>query len=73
MRLWRFLLLTLLILATLPGVVAAGLDPKTDSIGIYFDAAGNTNCAPVGMFVPTNIYLLLSLSLIHISEPTRPY
>ncbi|MBK9776345.1 MAG: hypothetical protein IPP62_08320 [bacterium] len=60
MRLWRFLLLTLLILATLPGVVAAGLDPRTDSIGIYFDTGGNTNCAPVGMFVPTNIYLLLS-------------
>lgn len=53
-------LVALLLVSMMASVAFAGLDPDTDSFGIYFDAAGNANCAPVGMFVPTNVYLLLS-------------
>ncbi|MBK6733370.1 MAG: hypothetical protein IPG61_04675 [bacterium] len=58
MRCARFLVLGL-ILAMTPLTAMGGLDYKTDSFGLYFDDTGNANCAPVGMFVPTNVYLLL--------------
>ncbi|MBK6734776.1 MAG: hypothetical protein IPG61_11960 [bacterium] len=53
-------LVALLLVSMMASVAFAGLDPDTDSFGVYFDTAGMTNCAPVGMFVPTNVYLLLS-------------
>ncbi len=49
----------LLALALLPGIATAGLDNKTDSFGVYFDSAGNTNCVNAAPFVPTTAYLLL--------------
>jgi len=50
---------TLLALVLLASMATAGLDNKTDSFGVYFDTAGNTNTTTVGPFVPTNAYLLL--------------
>jgi hypothetical protein len=38
---------------------AAGLDPATDSFGVYFDLAGNTNCTTAGAMQPVTTYLLL--------------
>jgi len=38
---------------------AAGLDPDTDSIGIYFDADGTTNCISAAPFEVLTAYLLL--------------
>jgi hypothetical protein len=60
MRQPRTLLIILLALSMLPGIATAGLDNKTDSFGVYFDTAGNTNCASgVAPFVPTPAYLVL--------------
>ena len=45
------------------GVVAApafaGLDPATDSFGVYFDLAGNTNCRTAEAMQPVTAYLIL--------------
>ncbi len=41
-------------------VACAGLDPDPDSMGIYFDATGNSNCLWNGPFAPFSAYLLLS-------------
>ncbi|MBK7190436.1 MAG: hypothetical protein IPH86_17640 [bacterium] len=50
-----------IVLAALAGPAAfAGLDPDRDSMGIYFDTAGNINCAPLSPFTPQNAYLLLA-------------
>lgn len=47
--------------AALAGPAAfAGLDPDTDSMGFYFDTAGNTNCSNLIVFWPQPAYLLLS-------------
>ena len=48
-----------LIISAAP-VAVAGLDPDPDSMGIYFDAAGNSNCLWNGPFAPFSAYLLLS-------------
>lgn len=36
-----------------------GLEPDYDSLGIYFDTMGSTNCSNIGPFQPTPAYLLL--------------
>lgn len=53
-------LISLLFVGLFVSPALAGLDPDTDSMGIYFDTAGNTNClsGPLA-FVPFNAYLLL--------------
>jgi hypothetical protein len=38
---------------------AAGLDPDPDSMGIYFDTAGNSNCLVMPPFQQVSAYLLL--------------
>ena len=47
------------LMGLLPVAASAGLDPKTDSIGVYFDVAGNSNCATATPFVPFPVYILL--------------
>jgi hypothetical protein len=48
------------ILVGLAGTTAfAGLDPATDSFGIYFDLDGTTNCTTAGAFQPLTAYLIL--------------
>ncbi|MBK6735594.1 MAG: hypothetical protein IPG61_16260 [bacterium] len=50
-----------IVLAALAGPAAfAGLDPDRDSMGIYFDTAGNTNCAALNPFIIQPAYLLLA-------------
>lgn len=50
-----------ILLAALAGPAAfAGLDPDRDSMGIYFDTAGNTNCAVLNPFIIQPAYLLLA-------------
>ncbi|MBK8167345.1 MAG: hypothetical protein IPK64_15490 [bacterium] len=59
-------LLTICVLVALSaGAAHAGLDPDGDSMGIYFDPAGNSNCITAGLFTPVNAYLLLA-------NPTAP-
>ena len=53
------LLLLGLAIALAPLGASAGLDNKTDSFGVYFDNAGNNNCATVNPWTPTPVYLLL--------------
>jgi hypothetical protein len=51
---------TLLLVSLFASVAFAGLDSGTDSFGVYFDTAGNTNTLPVQpIFAPFNVYLLL--------------
>lgn len=40
-------------------VAFAGLDPDTDSMGIYFDTAGNSNTLAAAPFAQFGAYLLL--------------
>ena len=54
----RFLASVLLVVLT-TGPAVAGLDPATDSIGIYFDPDGNTNCTTAAPFEPFPAYLVL--------------
>lgn len=51
------LLAIVVALVALPAI--AGLDPATDSFGIYFDMDGNTNCTTAGAFQPLTAYLIL--------------
>lgn len=52
-------LVALLLVSMMASVAFAGLDPDTDSFGVYFDQAGMSNCATIPMFTPTPVYLLL--------------
>jgi len=52
--------LTVLLLVALTASFAhAGIDPATDSFGVYFDLAGNTNCVTAPMFTAFPAYLIL--------------
>ena len=52
-------LVTLLLVSLFASLAYAGLDPGTDSFGIYFDTAGNTNCTTAAPFQPVSAYLIL--------------
>lgn len=79
----RLMIAALLFLAssTLATGSMAGLDPDTDSMGIYFDTGGNNNCVAMNAFTPFPAYLLLmnpaesingfacSLNLVSAIEP----
>jgi len=52
-------LVALLLVSMMATVAFAGLDPDTDSFGVYFDTAGNTNTSTAMLFTPFNAYLLL--------------
>lgn len=52
-------LVALLLVSMMASVAFAGLDPDTDSFGVYFDTAGNTNCMAAAPFMPVNVYILL--------------
>lgn len=52
-------LVALLLVSMMATVAFAGLDPDTDSMGLYFDTAGNTVCSTQPVFTPFNAYLLL--------------
>ena len=62
----KLMMVVAALLVWLPAVeAAAGLDPNPDSVGIYFDPAGNANTATVPPFVPFHAYLI-------VSNPTSP-
>jgi len=50
---------TLLLVAMVASAAFAGLDPATDSFGVYFDTDGNTNCATAAAMVPVSAHLVL--------------
>jgi hypothetical protein len=52
-------LLALMLTALLAAPVFAGLDPATDSFGVYFDTDGNTNCTTATTGQLVTAYLLL--------------
>ncbi len=53
-------LVVLLLVSLMASVAFAGLDPDTDSFGVYFDTAGNVNSlAGQAPFSPFMVYLLL--------------
>jgi len=52
-------LVALLLVSLMASVAFAGLDPDTDSFGVYFDTAGNVNSVAAPIFTPTPVYLLL--------------
>ncbi len=52
-------LVALLLVSMMASVAFAGIDPDPDSFGVYFDTAGNNNCATAPAFMPTTAYLLL--------------
>lgn len=52
-------LVALLLVSMMASVAFAGLDPDTDSFGVYFDMGGNTNCTTAPLFTPFPAYLLL--------------
>ncbi len=51
--------MTILIAGLLASAACAGLDPATDSFGIYFDTAGNINCTTAAASAPVTAYLIL--------------
>jgi hypothetical protein len=51
--------MALLLAGIMASVAVAGLDPATDSFGVYFDTAGNTNCTTAAPFQAVTAYLLL--------------
>ena len=53
------ILMALLIAGTLASTASAGLDPDSDSFGVYFDTEGNTNCTTAGAFQTVTAYLIL--------------
>ena len=52
-------LIAVLIVGMMAPVALVGLDPATDSFGIYFDAAGNTNCTTAAAYQQISAYLIL--------------
>ncbi|MBK8166364.1 MAG: hypothetical protein IPK64_10455 [bacterium] len=52
-------LISLLFVGLCISPALAGLDPDTDSMGIYFDTVGNTNCITSPAFFQQSVYLLL--------------
>ena len=50
----------LLLVGLMATTALAGLDPDTDSMGIYFDTAGNEVCKDWPPFAPLSCYLLLA-------------
>lgn len=50
---------TLALVALFASSAVAGLDPGTDSFGVYFDTAGNTNTITAAPFAAFPAYLLL--------------
>lgn len=52
-------LVAVLFVGLLVSPAGAGLDPDVDSMGIYFDTAGNANCLAGAAFMPVTAYLLL--------------
>lgn len=65
----RILLLAVLLLVVAPIAAMAGLDGNTDSFGVYFDTAGNTNGTTAPVFTPFPAYLLL----MNPSAPTNGF
>ena len=65
MRMMWTTCLAALLLATAPQATLALLDPNPDSIGIYFDSVGNTNCTTAALFLPFDAYLI-------VAGPTTP-
>ncbi len=56
----RMLLTTLMMLVFAVTGAWAGLDPNTDSFGVYYDTAGNTNSRSVPVFSLYDAYLLVA-------------
>lgn len=52
-------LLAIVLIAMMTPAAMAGLDPATDSFGVYFDTAGNANCTTAEALQPVTAYLLL--------------
>ena len=52
-------LVALLLVSMMATVAFAGLDPDSDSIGVYFDLAGDSNCVTATPFVPFPVHILL--------------
>lgn len=52
-------LAVLFLVGLLAPTASAGLDPATDSFGIYFDVDGNTNCTTAAPFALVTAYLTL--------------
>jgi hypothetical protein len=52
-------LVALLIVSLMATAAFAGIDPDTDSFGIYFDSANNNNCVSANPFTPFPVYLVL--------------
>ncbi|MBK8166363.1 MAG: hypothetical protein IPK64_10450 [bacterium] len=52
-------LAVLLLVGLLAPAAFAGLDPATDSFGVYFDTDGNTNCTTAAPFELVTAYLTL--------------
>lgn len=50
---------SVLLVAMMAPYALAGLDPATDSFGVYFDTAGNTNCVTASAFQVVPAYLVL--------------
>lgn len=61
----KMLLTTVMALALAVTGAQGGLDWKSDSFGVYFDQAGNTNTTYPGIFTPYHVYLL-------VANPTAP-
>jgi hypothetical protein len=53
------ILTALLIAGALASSASAGLDPDSDSFGVYFDTEGNTICTTAGAFQEVTAYLIL--------------
>jgi hypothetical protein len=51
--------MALLLAGMMAPAAFAGLDPATDSFGVYFDAAGNTNCTTASAWQVVTAYLIL--------------
>jgi hypothetical protein len=53
-------LVVLLMVSLLAASAFAGIDTDANSAGVYFDAAGNNNCATQPAFVPSPAYVVAS-------------
>jgi hypothetical protein len=53
-------LVVLLLVSLMAASAFAGLDETTNSLGIFFDTAGNNNCATQAPFAPGSAYAILS-------------